>query len=173
MAAAYDAMGQGELRSELTNRGLIVYGKVSELRERLRADDARGIFNDFLGNMGKIDLENAYKSLNIPSAGRHEELINKIEKYNLRKSGGQRVAEEAGESLNTGLPTPEDWLGPQTGESILGTPASGIYHRPYTRYLEHYERVNGTTENAFTLRYWRILQNPDVPIRELWPIRIE
>lgn len=73
------------------------------------------------------------------------------------------------------MPTPEDPLGPQSEEeSILGTPASGLYHGPYTRYLKDYERDNrGTTENAWTLRYWHSLNYPGVPIAGLWPIRIE
>lgn len=44
-----------------------------------------------LGNMSETDLENACRSLDIPSAGKREELIVEIEVYNFRKSGGQRA----------------------------------------------------------------------------------
>lgn len=146
--AAYDNMSRVELRSELTHRGLIVHGMINDLRERLRADDARDILNGCFENMGKKDLMDLCKSLHIHSAGEREVLIDRIKQFNLRKSGEQRGEEEIGWGLNTDMPTPEDRLGPQSEESILGTPASGLYHGPYTRYLKHYKRTNGTTENA-------------------------
>ena len=94
--AAYDNMSQVELRSELTSRGLIVRGIINNLRERLPADDTRGIFDGCFENMVKKDLVNLYKSLHIHSAGERRVLISRIKEYNLRKSGGQRGGEEKG-----------------------------------------------------------------------------
>lgn len=88
--AHYDNMSRVELRNELTHRGLIVHGMVDDLRERLRADDARGILNGSFKNMGKKDLIDLCKSLYVHSLGEREILIDRIKQFNLRKSGGQR-----------------------------------------------------------------------------------
>ena len=62
--------------------------------------------------------------------------------------------------LNTGLPTPEDRLGPPTGQPPLGTPGSGLVFPPYIDYLEAHMERNGTIEDALTFRYWSVSQDP-------------
>lgn len=74
----YDNISRVDLRSELASRGLVVHEMISDLRERLQADDAHDIFDDDFKNMGKKDLINLCKSLYVHSLGEREELIDRI-----------------------------------------------------------------------------------------------
>ena len=49
---AYNRMGQGQLRNLFKTRGLIIYGTVDELRNRLWADDAFGSIDCFHFDVG-------------------------------------------------------------------------------------------------------------------------
>ena len=173
--AAYNGMGQIPLRDELKRRGLLVRGRVNQLRQRLARDDTLGIFDGYLGSMSETDMEDACQRRFIPIDGRHEDrrerLFKKLKRYNERKGGVQANSEVAGGWLNSGLPTPADRLGAQSEEPILGTPNSGITFQPYIDYIEAYKQQNGTTEAALTFRYWRICQHPGVALHRLWPIR--
>ena len=62
-------------------------------------------------------------------------------------------------------------MGSQSQVPIQGTPGSGMIFQPYTNYIQAYRQEHSTTENAFTLRYWRICQNPGIALHRLWPIR--
>ena len=173
--AAYNGMSQIPLRNELTRRGLVVRGTVNELRQRLVRDDALGVFDGYLGSMSETDMEDACRRCSIPIDGRRQDrrqrLFEKLKRYNERKGGVQATSEVSGGWLNSGLPTPEDRLRAKGGEPILGTPGSGIVFQPYTNYIQAYRQEHGTTEDAFTFRYWRICQNPGVALHRLWPIR--
>lgn len=150
----------------------MVSGDTNQLRTRLRADDAFGAIDCFFGTMSYEDLKDmcSIHCIPIKSRGdkkRQKEMYEKLQFYNLRKGGGQ----ETGGWLNSGLPTPEDWLGADSQVPILGTPGSGIVFQLYTHYIDAYRQQHGTTKDAFTFRYWRILQNPGIALNRLWPIR--
>ena len=75
---------------------------------------------------------------------------------------GQEVPGE----FNTGLPTPDDWLGKSSKlEKILGTRGSGIYSKSYCFYLAEFEDRYKTTEKAWKLRFFRIFMNQKSRLR--------
>ena len=152
--AAYNGMDQIALRDELERRGLLVDGTVNQLRQRLVRDDALGIFHGYLGSMSETDMEDACRRRSIPIKGRGQDrrrrILKNLRRYNERKGGVQAVSEMSGGWLNTELSTPQDRLGPPTGEPPVGTPGSGLVFPPYIDYLEAYRQSHGTTENAFT-----------------------
>ena len=176
--AAYNGMGEIPLRNELERRGLLVDGTVNQLRQRLVADDALGVFHGYLGSMSETDLEDACRRRSIPipilikdHEGDHrQKLFKSLKRYNKRKGGVQANRELCAGWLNTGLPTPEDRLGPPTGQPPLGTPGSGLVFPPYIDYLEAHREKNGTIDDALTFRCWRICVNPGIPLRRLWRI---
>ena len=170
--AAYNSMNRGQLRNALSIRGLIVYGDTNELRTRLAVDDAFGAIDCFFGTVSDSDMEDMCRTRCISIRGRRPELLRqemfeKLQHFNHRKGGGQTK----GGWLNSGLPTREDRLGSQPQVPILGLPGSSIVFQPYANYIQAYRQEHGTTENAFTFRYWRICQNPGIALHRLWPIR--
>ena len=155
-------LGQIEARNELRRRGLIVRGELKELRLRLLEDDAFGEIEGNLANSSDQQLRAACKRRGISSRGKREELIETIIFYNRRKRSDQSENEDEG-PLNIGLPKPDDRLGPPTGDKVLGTPESDVHHGPYHLYLENYENKNNTKEGAWSLQYWLLLHNRDLP----------
>ena len=155
-----NTMKQVDMREEVKARGLITYGDSSMLERRLAEDDTRGVFRGVLTSMSEKHLRQLCISRSIPSVGKRQQLIDQIEKYNQYKRG-HRVGEARKVSINDGLPTSDDWLGKPTGEKIPGTLGSGKYLGSYDRYIQGHVKESGTTENAFTLRYWRECQHPD------------
>ena len=155
-------LGQIEARNELRRRGLIVRGGLNELRLRLLEDDAFGEIQGNLANFSDEQLQESCKRRGISSRGKRQELIGTIESYNRRKRSDQSEKEDEG-PLNIGLPKPDDRLGPPTADKALGTQGSDIHHGPYGLYLRDYENNNSTTEGAWTLQYWLLLHNRDLP----------
>ena len=84
-------------------------------------------------------LREACRRRGISSRGDRQELDDRIISYNQRKQSEQSSHEDPG-WLNTGLPTPDDRLGPPTDNRVLGTRDSDVYHGQYSQYLTGYGR---------------------------------
>ncbi|CAF9923821.1 hypothetical protein IMSHALPRED_006026 [Imshaugia aleurites] len=168
--ATIATMGQVDMRSDLERRGLVVYGNNQDLRTRLERDETRGVFKGDFDTMSCVYLRESCQLLSIPSTGDRQSLIDNLKKYNVYKRQKMDDMEDEGE-INAGLPQPEDRLGAPTAVRILGTRGSEIHCRPYAEYLAGYQRAKGTTQDAWTFRYWRTLRYPDASPDELWPCR--
>ena len=167
-------MNESDVRAELDARGLTTYGYLNALRARLDNYDTRGELKGNLAAMSDHHLQNACNILSIDSNGERCQLVERIKVYNAQKRKRMGKKEDPGE-INAGLPTPDDRLGEPMGErtrkKILGTRGSGICSKSYSLYLDEFEDKYKTTENAWTLRFFRSFMNPDIPPEELWPPR--
>ena len=159
------------VRAELEVRGLSTKGYLSTLRRRLDNYDTRGELVGDLAAMSLPRLRTACRLFSIESKGERDQLVKRIKFYNAQKRERMGQKEDPGE-YNSGLPTPEDRLAkPAKCENILGTPGSGFVSSSYCLYLAEFEAKHGTTEDAWTLRFFRIFMNPHVRPEELWPPR--
>lgn len=171
MSAMYEEMTQPQLRAELETRGLIVGGKTRELKARLVKDDTRGAYRGDLDTLAEPYMRDGCKLLSINSSGTRQELVQRIEKYNVYKKAQMDAQEEEMKgSINADLPMPDDWLGEPTRKKILGTPGSQLHSKSYSRYLAKYKTEHGTTKDAWTLKYWRTLRYPHISPDKLWPV---
>ena len=155
-------LGQIEARDELRRRGLTVGGAINELRLRMIEDDAFGEIRGNLSTFSDRQLREVCRRRGLSSRGDRQELDDRIISYNQRKQSQQSSHEDPG-WLNTGLPTPDDRLGPPTDNRVLGTRDSDVYYWPYSLYLRGYQIDNSTTEGAWTLQYWLLLHNRVLP----------
>lgn len=151
------------MRAEVKNRGLITYGDKAILEERLQIDDTYGVFRGDLMSMSENHLRQVCIARKIPCVGKHQRLVESIEKYNRYKRDHGTAGSKP--SINAGLPLPDELLGKPTGELIPGTRGSRAYLGSYDKYIQKVIAKNGTTENAATLRYWRKAQHLDESVR--------
>ena len=164
-------MNESNIRAELKARGLSTKGYMSTLRRRLDNYDTRGELKGDLATMSDHHLRTACRLLSIESKGKRNQLVERIKTYNSQKRKRMGETEDPGD-INSGLPTPDDRLAkPVKYENILGTPGSGFVSKSYCLYLAEFKKKHGTTENAWTLRFFRLFMNPDGRPEELWPPR--
>ena len=164
-------MNESNVRAELEARGLSTKGYMRTLRRRLDSYDTRGELKGDLATMSDHHLKTACRLLSIESKGKRDQLVERINFYNAQKRKQIGQTEDPGE-INSGLPTPDDRLGkPAKREKILGTPGSGFVSKSYCLYLAEFKAKYGTTENAWTLRFFRVFMNPNFRPELLWPPR--
>ena len=164
-------MNKLNVQAELQVRGLSTKGYMSTLRRRLDNYDTRGEVKGDLATMSDHHLRKMCRLLSIESKGKRNQLVERIKFYNAQKRKWTGQTEDPGE-INSGLPTPDDRLGkPAKHEKVLGTPGSGFVSNSYCLYLAEFEAKHGTTEDAWTLRFFRLFMNPHVKPELLWPPR--
>ena len=164
-------MNEFEARAELEARGLSTKGYLGVLKRRLENYDTRGELKGDLAAMSKHHLRTACRILSIKSKGKRHQLVERVKEYNSQKRKRMGQTEDPGD-INSGLPTPDDRLGdPAECGKIIGTPGSGFYSRSYCLYLDQFRKKYRTTEDAWTLRFFRLFMNPNIQPEELWPPR--